>query len=361
MPTLAIAGGTSPSLGRAIITALLSSPRTTSWEAIILSRNTKLPLWLNAIDEAGARTRVRAVDYLSVESLQDALKDVHTVVSVTSAIDGSQAQIQKNLLHAAVGARCKRFAPSQWAFGRKGEESISSVKWSSEGVWDECLKFKNTIECAKFNQGCFMNYLGLGIFPTPSQNDHKHSLQEFRAGGGYVAGEDEACQGLQRQGDLKDGSGAFLVGLQNGIAELPIKDDGSWPRITMTSMRDVGRFFVESLELDKWEENMSMVGETLTMGELLAHAEAVSGKKIQVKLVKRADLEKQLAEISPDDFMGQMWADFKLAYIRDLEDEMVLKPVVNKLCSAVRPVTVREYLEKHWTDVPSMGNILLRR
>jgi hypothetical protein len=33
-----------------------------------------------------------------------------------------------------------------------------------------------------------------------------------------------------------------------------------------------------------------------------------------------------------------MWAEFKLAYTRDLEDEVVLQPVVNRLCPAIIPM-----------------------
>ncbi|KAM0420374.1 hypothetical protein ACHAPT_011793 [Fusarium lateritium] len=352
MPTLAIAGGTSASLGRAIVTALLSSQRHSLWNAVILSRSEQVPLWLRAVDKDGARTQVRAVDYLSTDSLANALKGAHTVVSVTSAADGTQAQIQKNLLHAAVKEGCKRFAPSQWVFGPKGETSIQTTKSFFEGVWDECLKYKNKIECAKFNQGAYANYIGHGIYPTPSSLDNEMALQLMSAGGGYMPGVDEACQGLLKQGDLGDGSGGFLIGLRNGIAELPVKDDGSWPRITMTTMRDVGRFFVASLELPKWEEYMSMAGDTLTMGELLAHAEAVTGKKFRVHRLTQADLERRLSEIAPDDYMAQMWTEFKLAYTRDLDDEMVLKPVLNELCPEVQPVGVREYMEKYWVGEP---------
>ncbi|KAF4459791.1 hypothetical protein FALBO_13434 [Fusarium albosuccineum] len=348
MPTLAIAGGTSASLGRAIVTALLSSQRHNLWNAVILSRNNHIPLWLRAVDQIGVRTQVRAVDYLSVESLAKALKEVHTVVSVTSAIDGTQAQIQKNILHASVQEGCKRFAPSQWAFGPKGEANIESTKWSFAGVWDECLKHKEKIECARFNQGSYMNYIGHGIYPTPSKVDDETALQQITTGNGYMAGEDEACQGLLRQGDLKDGSGAFLIGIRNAIAELPVKNDGSWPPVTMTTMRDVGRFFVASLELPKWEEEMSMVGDTLTIGELLSHAQNASGSKFRVDLVKRADLEKRLQELPPDDFVGRMWAEFKLAYIRDLDDEMVLKPIVNQLCPEVQHMGVLEYMKTFW-------------
>lgn len=151
-----------------------------------------------------------------------------------------------------------------------------------------------------------MNYLGHGIYPFPSESesDEATALVQLKKGGGYILGEDEACQGLQRQGPLTDQSGAFLIELKNGIAELPIKDDGQWPRITMTSMRDVGRFVAASLNVPKWEENMSMAGDTLTMGELLAHAEAVTGKKFKVVILKREDLEKRLAGLAQDDFIG---------------------------------------------------------
>ncbi|RMJ03639.1 hypothetical protein CDV36_014829 [Fusarium kuroshium] len=347
MPTLAIAGGTSASLGRAIVTALLSSQRHSLWNTVILSRSQKVPLWLRAIDKDGSRTQIRAVDYLSTDSLRQALKGAHTVVSVTSALDGTQAQIQKNLLHAAVKEGCKRFAPAQWVFGPKGETSIQTTRSFFEGVWDECLKY-DEIECAKFNQGAYMNYIGHGIYPTPSKVTDNAALELMSVGYGYMPGEDEACQGLLRQGDLADGSGGFLIGLHNGIAELPVKDDGSWPRITLTTLRDVGRFFVASLELPKWEEHMSMVGETLTMGELLAHAEAVTGRKFLVNRLTRGYLERRLSELAPDDYMTQMWTEFKLAYTRDPDDEMVLKPVVNELCPEVQLIGVREYMENHW-------------
>lgn len=67
MPTLAIAGGTSASLGRAITTALLQNA--SQWNAVILSRTTHAPIWLRAIDPDSARTQIRAVDYMSAESL----------------------------------------------------------------------------------------------------------------------------------------------------------------------------------------------------------------------------------------------------------------------------------------------------
>lgn len=350
MPTLAIAGGTSPSLGRAIISAMLLSQPTSSWNAVILSRNSKVPIWLRALDKDSLRTEIRIVDYLNTDSITAALDGVHTVVSITSAIDGTQPQIQVNLLDAAIKAGCKRFAPAQWGFGRKGWKNIAFMKEDGERVWAACEKNKDKIESGMFNIGSFMNYLGHGIYPEPaSPLDDETTIRQLQEGEGYADGEDEAIEGLQRQGDLKDGSGGILIGMKNAIAQLPIKDNGQWPRVTFITMRDVGRFVVASLDLLKWEEDMTMVGDTLSLGELLAYAEEVSGKKFEVETISKADEEKRLGEIDKNDFMAMAWCEFRLAFIRDQEDEAIVRPIVNELCPSVKPTSVREYLEKHWT------------
>ncbi|KAH7121790.1 hypothetical protein B0J13DRAFT_599370 [Dactylonectria estremocensis] len=350
MPTLALAGGTSPSLGRAIVTAVFAQ---TSWNLLILSRSTRPPIWLRAIDQDAKRHKIAAVDYTSVDSLATALngQGVHTLISVTSAVDGTQAQTQINLLQAAVSAGCKRFAPSQWGFGPTGWAEVESLQWGNQGVREECTKHQDQIEIAYINQGSFMNYIGHGVFATPEPEDSAdEALAKYRAGEGYKPGEDAACEGLHRQGPLADQSGAYLIGLENGIAELPVKDDGQWPRITFTSLRDVGKFVAAALDLPKWEEELSMAGDTLTMGELLASAEAVTGKKFKVTQLKRQDLLERLANTSHDDFMARLWIEFNLAYIRDRDDEVVLRPTLNRLCPAVKPISVREYMEKHWQE-----------
>lgn len=347
MPTVAIAGGTSLSLGRAIVTAVLFSRSSTPWTAVILSRTSRIPLWLRAVDPEGSLTRIQVVDYMSVDSVVPALKGVDTLISVVSAVDGTQAQIQINLLHAAIKAGCRRFAPSGWGFGPEAYES-GLLKYMNEGVWDECLKNQHKIECGRFNNGMFMNYLGHGIFPPEAHPDEESRLHELKKGGGYADGADSAIQGLHPDGDLEDKSGAFLISLASAIAELPVTDDGQWPRFSATSIRDVGRFVAASLELPKWESDMSMAGDTLTMGELLDIAEAVTGKKFDVQKVTSDDLKKQAAELQPEQFMEQMWVELKLMYCQDLEGLTALEPVVNRLCPDVHPVSIREYVQNHW-------------
>lgn len=80
----------------------------------------------------------------------------------------------------------------------EGWGNILSTKGTCEGVGDECLKHKDKIESAKFNHGSFMNYIGHGIYPIQPEVDEKTSLQQMKARGGHMTGEDEACQGLLR-------------------------------------------------------------------------------------------------------------------------------------------------------------------
>ena len=70
---VAIAGGTAPQLGKAIVTAM--QDYTDQLEAIVLTRpSSKIPEWLEKLN-----VEVRRVDYMSEDSLVKALQDVHTV------------------------------------------------------------------------------------------------------------------------------------------------------------------------------------------------------------------------------------------------------------------------------------------
>lgn len=73
MITVAVAGGTSPALGRSILEALKQYPN--EIKPVVLSRNTShTPQWLDHL-----AIEVRRVDYESDDSLREALRDVHTV------------------------------------------------------------------------------------------------------------------------------------------------------------------------------------------------------------------------------------------------------------------------------------------
>ncbi|KAK7225075.1 hypothetical protein V2G26_013078 [Clonostachys chloroleuca] len=171
MPRVAIAGGSSASLGRANISSILLSPIKSHWQVSILSRSDKKPLCLRALDPHGLRTRMEVVDYRDVSSIKAALARSHTLISVTSVIDGSQVQVETNLLTADVQAGCVRFAPSQWGFGPKGWENMDHFRSIGQPICEEFVRCTGEIECAKFNMGAFMNYIGLGAVTNSSTSD----------------------------------------------------------------------------------------------------------------------------------------------------------------------------------------------
>lgn len=148
MVKVAVAGGTSPTLGRSIVSAIAQ----TSNEAIILTR--KSP---NApTTKYGAK--VRQVDYTDHKSLVAALRDVHTVISVLKIPGPEWATYQINLLHAAKEAGVKRFAPSEFENGPLADWRVDILALKP-GVWKECEQ--SGLECARFSGGMsveLMNY-----------------------------------------------------------------------------------------------------------------------------------------------------------------------------------------------------------
>src|SRR6266545_2162172 len=109
MPTVAIAGGASPFLGRSIVTGILTlAPH---WKITILSRSTSsIPAWLPPILESG-RAELRHVNYADHSSLVSALHGTHTVISAVgfSTSDPSWFSTELALLKATVEAGAKRF------------------------------------------------------------------------------------------------------------------------------------------------------------------------------------------------------------------------------------------------------------
>jgi hypothetical protein len=62
-----------------------------------------------------------------------------------------------------------------------------------------------------------------------------------------------------------------------------VNDDGTSPRITLTEVGNIGRFVAAACELPgrSWKENMSMVGETLTVAQVTQAIEGVTGHNLR--------------------------------------------------------------------------------
>jgi hypothetical protein len=44
------------------------------------------------------------------------------------------------------------------------------------------------------------------------------------------------------------------------------------------------------------------------------------------------------------------WLELEEMYARDEEDEGVIRPTLNRLCPDVRPMRIKEYLTKYWSE-----------
>jgi hypothetical protein len=192
---------------------------------------------------------------------------------------------------------------------------------SQVDFWDACLEAQKAhpgFECAGFEVGLFMNYLGKGC------KNEKEAL----------AGKHDDCEFVYYMRDMK--------------AVIPLKSDGTIPRITMTEIGDIGRYVAAACSLPKWERSFGMVGETLRMEEVVRLIEEVRGRQMDVTFrTPEQVLEDKEREENPDRLF---WLELEEMYSRDREDEAVIRPTLNKLCLDIRPVSVRDYLRKYWTE-----------
>lgn len=269
-------------------------------------------------------TIVRTVDYNDPASLIPALQDIDTLISVLLIPNPDEMLTQHlNLLHAAISAGVKRFAPSEFALPPSSQTDIDFDN-AKLAVWDAVrgAVAAGKIDAARFPSGMWMNYLGIGC---------RYAREEALAG---------------------FAEGPFLVHLADEDAgrwiEVPVRVDGTYPRITMTDLRDIGRFIAAAVEMEEpWSgRTLGMAGDTVGMGELVGLCERYVGPDLEVREVTEVQLRERLDELSVEDVLGRMECQIALVGCRD---GLVVPPRMNELCS-VQPTTIREFLERHWAS-----------
>lgn len=183
---------------------------------------------------------------------------------------------------------------------------------------EEAQKSRHGFECAGFEVGLFMNYLGKGCSNEREALAGKHDDAEFVY---YVR-------------DMK--------------AAIPVKSDGTIPRITMTEIGDIGCFVAAACSLPKWERSFGMVGETLRMDQVVRLIEEVRERKMDVEFRTQEQIRKEKErETNPD---RVFWLELEEMYSRDREDEAVIRPTLNRLCPNIKPMGIDDYLRKYWAE-----------
>jgi hypothetical protein len=258
-----------------------------------------------------------------------ALQGVHTVISAIgfSTSDPSWFSTELALLKATVEAGAKRFAPSEWGIGVLATPKIDAFDGSVR-IWEACEEAAAAggLEWTRYECGLFMNYLGFGV---PSHGPGGSKLRE------------EALGGREKDGE-------WLYYPSTCRAELPVKADGTFPRVTLTAIEDIGKLVAKSLDLPsgQWETTSYIVGETLRMDEVVEIAEKVMGKKWQVERLHPQELEVRIE--AENDAERKLWAQLGLSYARDIEGEGWLDGRLNRLFPEVTPLTVEGYLRKYY-------------
>lgn len=364
MVKVAVAGGSSPTLGHSVVTALLSTngrhtpiilsrqknPTQTSSEQFTTTRTTfPPPLSTNQLDSE-TEVETRHVDYTSTDSLIAALRDIDTVISVLLIPNPPLfVQAQLNLLTAAEAAGCRRFAPSEFALPYHAHARVDLDAAVKIPVWQEILSRSSTaLDVALFPCGMFMNYLGIGC-PEGENGQNKAAA---------LAGFSE---------------GPFLFHLEEGWVEVPVlqgaeaksdTDDaaGIYPLLTATDIRDVGRFVVAAIDLEEpWAgRELGMAGSTMRFDEVVQLCEKYTGRSLEVRRVTRKQLEARLHDIPSDLVEGiipRMECQLSMVYC---DGDGHVDPALNRLCPWIRPMTIEAFLKKYWSSTGAADGIGIR-
>jgi len=262
---------------------------------------------------------IRTVDYTSRASVVQALKGVHTVLSLIGGSAEALRDSQLALIAAAKEAGVQRFAPSEFA-GSGGGYEIDLYAGKGE-VWDAVKA--SGMEHTRFVCGLFMSVFATG---TPK------AVTSTGEAEGAKTGEEEALAGLRPWN--------FVVNMSAGTADLP--GDGS-AKVMFTDMRDVARFTVAALDLESWPEELYMYGSVMTWSEAVTIVERVQGRKFLVK-ENSADELKAGCEDAGKRFYNQV----RLSLTNGWD---VGEHSLNSMFPGIKPVTVESFVEKWWDGV----------
>ena len=297
MVKVALAGATGSGLGATILSAILD---TRKHQVVVLSRSPNPSLTAKGVE-------VRPVSYTDHTSLTSALRGVHTVLSTIGSFNRDDMRdSQLAVIAAAKEAGVKRFAPSEFAIREYQDWDLYAGKTP---VWEAAKA--SGMECTQFTCGIFMNYLGTG---TPKDGT-------------------EALSGLRPWN--------FVINTNAGTADVP--GDGN-TKLTLTRLQDVGKFVAAALDLDKWEEEMGMVGDTKSYNEVISAIEKVTKRKMLVKKNSEDELKKLIKEVEGARFYNQV-------RLSVAQGKVQVRPTLNELAPDIEPWTVEKFLETYWGGV----------
>ncbi|CAF0850072.1 unnamed protein product [Rotaria sordida] len=293
-----VAGGTG-GLGRHIVDSILDTKK-----YIVKVFTRQDPLSLPDLTTKGVD--VVKVNYSDHRSLVFELQGVHTVIVCLNGIDESAIKSQLNLLDACIEAKVKRFAPSEWA-GKSDANSV--MQFYSELK----IPIRNKVKASGIEFTIFMTGLFMDYFASPQR----------------------ASPSLP----------PLIIGVDFNKCEANIVGTGDEPFCT-TRVDDVGRFVATALDLEKWDEEMGMVGSRTTWNQLIKLGEQVRGKQFDVKRMTVDEALKQRDLISTNKLMKVL----QELFVAMAQGEMDFVETLNAKFPEIQPMTIDEFLTRWWGD-----------
>lgn len=171
--------------------------------------------------------------------------NVHTVISMVSLDFPDVAEAQCVLIRAASqSASVKRFMPSEYNVDYDlDDEKLPYPEKKYHTVARRQLE-KTELEYTYVYPGMFMDYFGMPYFPT-----HMRPLY-------------------------------LTLDVANNAAAIP-GDGNTFFSVSYT--KDVARYIAGAVDLPKWPRVLTIVGSRITTNELVALAEKVIGRKLEVR------------------------------------------------------------------------------
>ncbi|KAB8236597.1 NmrA-like family protein [Aspergillus alliaceus] len=309
MAAVAVAGGTN-GLGLTIVEALATHG---GHDVVVLSRKGGAEL------EKKLPARLIVVDYDNIEGLKDTLEsnNIGTVICTINA-NGSSLP-ERNLVSAAEkSSATSRFIPSIFAgleYPTKYPESSPIAKTKFE-VLQELEK--TSLTYTAFYVGMFMDYYG-----SPLLQSHVSRFPMF-------------------------------VDIASKRAAIP--GSGTEP-VVFTHVLDIARFVVRTLDLTDWPKESYVIGDRVTLQELVRTAEEVKGTRFRVTYDSKEALEGgHITELpaysSVLSIMGkeQGLNLFSMVGLWVAGGEMDLKPAftLNERFPDIKTLSFKQFLEISW-------------
>ena len=337
MVRVAVAGGTSPTLGHSIVAALHAAGH----EPVILSRMPQdpasAPQWLY-------NAPVKYVSYDDVQSIQSAIAGADAVISVLKII-GEEANLTThlNLLRASLATgTVKRFVPSDWSMYAGAHAQVDMLAHKAT-LLRECQRLAAAsgppdFEIAQFENGGFLNYFA------------QHSPAVTTA--------------PELLGGLVDDMMLPYINIAEGVLPIPTDAEGRPAKISMTHLGGIGKYVAAAVSLPpgRWPRSgiFTVAGNTFTFVEVREILERDCGLTVKHETVTAADCERRKAEFDRkleggfdrEAFIGGMVAQMQKVICIGERGGAWEENTPGELLQGVERVDLRSYLMRVWKGSP---------